>query len=677
MTLAFLSHHRVVRAAATSSVVRYRADAHAEPLNLSLEINGPGDGISCVRQGGHDFSSFVRLARSVVEPGMSDEQKAMAVYRFAAENFHGFGMGWGNTEMTRFINAFGYSFCWGQADFQHLLYEAAGLRARAPALVGHSSVEVLLDGRWRLFDAFMRLVAPAPRLDGLATGGDMAADPARWEAIRVGEVCKNAKSFWSKHGPSSTYDPLQDARAMTIVLRRGEAIRFEYRPRGLWCMAPYEPDDYVNGRWLWTPPLDAAHILRDACASENVEAGPQGIKPIDFSRLSMVEHRIHCPYPLVVGSASLRFSGAADVAVSVSIDAGRTWIPLHRGAAGEVAIPLDAHLTARKLGPSPDAWQNRHLIRHTLHLRIAWTGPASLDRAAYDLTFQAHGPSLPRVVRGFNAWSLIGGEGDATATHKWEEFPEISLSADRPFEGQKVTCTARVHNRGTSSADGVRVAFVEVETGTTLGETVLERIAPGASAEASVTWPAAVTVQMRAEEPLTHRPYARTTVEARIIHPAAANVVAAESQSGRGDAELWQPVARAVMVVRPRPRPHFGDALVWVGEPDRERETLTLRAAVAHQQSDDARPMLYLVPASMRVRLRPYLGHPDHGGLRLAPERALDVRASEFGIAEWDIPLHALPKEFELWVEAVCEPPVASGNPQGERLLGRRAIKLD
>jgi len=120
------------------------------PVGCRVELTGPGVGIRLIREGSHDFHSMAELAKTLVTPGMDDRAKAMAVYRFSARNTHGFSAGWGSTEMTRFLNGFGYSFCWGQADFQHLLYEAVGLRARAPSLKGHSSVEVFLDGQWRM-----------------------------------------------------------------------------------------------------------------------------------------------------------------------------------------------------------------------------------------------------------------------------------------------------------------------------------------------------------------------------------------------------------------------------------------------------------------------------------------------------------------------------------------------
>ncbi|MCX5660321.1 MAG: hypothetical protein NTW19_11450 [Planctomycetota bacterium] len=675
MPLAFACRRRVVRAATTAPVERYRADAQGEPLNVSLEITGPGDGIRCLRQGGHDFSSFSELAKTLVRPGMSDLEKAMAVYRFSAMNFHGFGMGWGNTEMTRFINAFGYSFCWGQGDFQHLLYEAAGLRTRAPSLVGHSSVEVLIDGRWRLFDAFMRIIAPAPDLEGLATGAEMAADPKRWEAIRRGGIMENGKSFWSKHGPAGTYEPWQDSRAMVLSLRRGESLRFDYRPGTLWCMAPFEPDDYVNGQWRWKATLDETHLQREVQRSENIKAVPAGLASTGAGCAYVIEHQLQSPYPMVTGMAEIEFSGPTHARIAASIDGGRTWADLHVGTAKTLKLPLDEHLSSRKLGSSPDAWAHRDQIRHAIHVGVSWDGKADLTRAEYNLAVQAHRPSLPRVERGVNAWAFIGGESGAAVTHVWEENPGLRVSNDRPYEGEPVAIEAEVHNRGTARVERARVRFVDTERQELVGEASTGAIEPGGRGVARLTWAAAIPKRERHDHPGVPKPYLRTTIEARIVDGAAPE---SPGDSAASDAELWRPVARAVLAVRPRPTPHFNDALLWSSRADRDRECFTLRAAVVHQQDGDAAPVLYLIPATFASTLTPYLGHPDRGGLRLAEPRELPaIPASEFAIAEWEISTHSLPAKLEVWVEARCRMPFAKPGEEDLRLLARREISLD
>jgi len=79
---------------ALSSIQNYRADAATPPINRWVEIAGPGVG--------HPFGSglprlprflFVgRTGQDPRRPGMSDLEKAMAVYRFSAGSFYSFSM---------------------------------------------------------------------------------------------------------------------------------------------------------------------------------------------------------------------------------------------------------------------------------------------------------------------------------------------------------------------------------------------------------------------------------------------------------------------------------------------------------------------------------------------------------------------------------------------------------
>lgn len=282
---------------AEDALSRYVVRTEARPMRQWLELAGPGRALRLIRDGSPDFSSFGELAKSLVRPGLSELERAMAIYRFSARHFYNASMGWGDTEMTRFINAFGYSFCWGQADFQHLLYEAAGLRARAPLLKGHSSTEVFVDGAWRMLDAYMRLMAPAPDLSGLATGDDLHRHPGIFDAIRSAARAETAKDYWSIHGPGGTYEPHADSAAMRLHLRRGESVRFDLDRRERWALAPAEPADFCNGRWFWQPTLDAAHLERDVQRADNVAAGAEGLAPHKAHAPALLDYRIGAPGP--------------------------------------------------------------------------------------------------------------------------------------------------------------------------------------------------------------------------------------------------------------------------------------------------------------------------------------------------------------------------------------------
>jgi hypothetical protein len=420
-SVGFQCRHKFHEKKAAKPVEPYQIAVDSTPINQWVELCGPGVGIRLLREGSHDFHSFAELAKSLVRPGMTDLEKALAVYRFSARHFHNGSAGFGGTEMTRFINCYGYSYCWGQGDFQHLLYEAVGLRARAPQLKGHSSTEVFIDGKWRMMDAYMRLLAPSPELDGLATGEEVSRHPEIWEHIREGAVIGLAKDYWSKYAPGNTYEPWQDSNAMLLTLRRRESLRIFDRGLGAWCLSPVEPADYVNGQWTWQPVLDAEHLAKEVESAVNVVPAGGGLRP---KGAASIEYRVETPYPLCTGTAALGFRGEGKLRASVSTDQRRSWFVLHEGTASNLEWKLDDRLSVRQLPPSYDHDPLLRNQKREVLLHVDWSGEATLTRVEFSFLVQIHAPSVPRLKKGANQWTLIGMDQGGSVRHEWEELPE-------------------------------------------------------------------------------------------------------------------------------------------------------------------------------------------------------------------------------------------------------------
>lgn len=631
----------------------------AEPVNRWFEIRGPGVGLRLLREGSHDFFSIAELIKTLVRPGMSDLERALAVYRFSNRHTYGFSAGFGNTEMTRFLNCFGYSFCWGQGDFQHLLYEGAGLPVRAPLLKGHSSTEVLIDGKWRMLDAYMRLVAPTRELDGLATGAELSRDPGLWDAIREGEVVKRAKDYWSFHGAGGTYEPWEDSRAMFLTLRRGESLRFTYDRRESWCVAPWEPSDYCNGEWTWKPVLDAEHLERESDGFGNVGVTAGGrIGLGDPSAPGWVEYRVRSPYPLCRGSLSL--AGAKGVAVSVSNDGRRTWKPIGRPRAAGAPLDLGAALSQKRLshGEISSIAVSAGVFEIVIRLQMEGAS-AGFAGLALSLLVQAHGPSLPRQGDGANRWTLLSSDKGATFAAAWDEYPGLAVSDRWPIEGDEVILRATVHNRGTRAARNVAVRFTQAGTRRVLGRAVIPSIQAGSSADAVCAWRAEAIGDRPGNGISSPRCYVRTVIRAQ---------VGPEAARGR-----WTGVAEAVVTVRPRPRPRFSADLTWSSDGLFAGEgRLVLRAALVHLDP----PPLYLYQSDVRLSatVTPYLGEPGRGGARLGESRRLEgILPSEFTTAEWTVQAAALPKSFDAWFVVECDDMVAPGQ---RRLRAKRRVTL-
>jgi len=668
MTLTFEKISRAHRITVATPVHPYRLDAAHEPIEHAVRITGPAAGFRLDRAGSHDFSCFANLIRTIVPPGsnMTDQQKAVAVYRFCTRNTCHSQIGFGGTEMTRFLNAYGYSFCWGQADFQHLLYEAAGLPARAPVLTGHSSVEVLIDGTWRMIDAYMRLLIPAEDLDGIATGSYLGHHLDRFDQTREGIIVKHARDYWTNHRPGlGTYEPWQDSRAMAITLRRGESLHMgvggaRHSAGGVWCVSPYAPADYLNGRVQWTPTLDEKFLANECDLHENLAASRGRLTPIDPARPCTLDLTLAMPYPLITGKAVLQWDSLCDVTAEISTNQRRQWTVLYQGKSSELSAALDQHLSLRGR-PKDDVIASGERLGFVLRLR--WTGAQSLTHANIECVLQAHAPSWPTMARGVNAWATIGADAGAQVEHTWLEFPGLTVSDDQPFVGDEVTIRAVVHNRGDKPAKNVRVRFTQWGSSPVLGEATIEQIDAQGSGEATLRWRATPNCGPHNDSGRPNPQYVRTHLRAEVL----------DQPTTPGESGF----ACATLRIRPRPAIKFNADLIHTGPtpehglpagatPD-NAGALRIRAGVIHHV-DPEHIFAYLADAPLDVTVRLSIGDPDHGGVALdTPRRVLDIQPSEFGVAEWLIPTAALPDELDLWVEA---------RGAGQRIVARRAVTI-
>jgi len=656
--LGFRKEAREIRRELREPVEEYTVTCNGVPVRQSLELIGPVTGLRYQLEGHPDFFSIAELAKSLQRPGMTDFEKALAVYRFSSRYAYSMGMGFGSYEATRFLNCHGYAFCWGQSDFQHLLYEAIGLHARAPKLKGHSSVEVLLDGRWCTLDAYTRNLHPSPHLSGIATGDDLQDHPELIEAVFPPETAATLVDYWSEAGPGTdSYEPWQDSRAMVLNLRRNERLRLDLDRREIWCLAPAEPADYANGTWEWRPILDDKHLGSEMERAEGVEARATGLIA---SGAAEVEYRLQSPYPLVAGTLSLVFDAATGIEVSVSRDGRRNWLSLEPFTRdrGEWSLG-EEHLSIREVPSGAEPATLQHAAVHELYIRISWA-EAVLRQVTVCFDVQAHARSLPRMQEGENRWRLIGGDQGAAAVHAFTVHPGLSVSTPTPLAGSAVTLEAEVCNWGDRPASGVRVCFRQPGTPGALSETTLEHIPPQGRAKARIDWEAKAAGDRPAQDASAPFRYVETRVEALI-------------QGDGEESEARSTAAETRFSVRPRPVPRITEHLLYV-ERDAEEGEMTIRAALANMPPEclGGGSYVYVSDSPLSAKLRLWLGHPDRGGSPLGTARDLEgIPPAEFGVAEWRLPAANLPAALDLWLEVQCGEEV---RPEHRRILGHREV---
>ena len=133
-----------------------------------------------------DVSSLEAWKQSYISPGMTDQEKAIAIWKSIVQHQHQ------NTPPNEFVhpetnvldfikiaNVYGYSYCSVAAAELTSLSRYAGLPARGWTIKGHCVAEIFYDGKWHLFDP--SLINYFPKTDGqVASVAEIMAEIKTW-----------------------------------------------------------------------------------------------------------------------------------------------------------------------------------------------------------------------------------------------------------------------------------------------------------------------------------------------------------------------------------------------------------------------------------------------------------------------------------------------------------------
>ncbi len=141
-----------------------------------------------------DVSSYEAWAKAFIKPGMSDQEKALAVWetvvKFRQQDMppNEYNTSAGSPhDPIRSFNVYGYSMCCCASAFIESLARHVGLEARGRIINNHSVPEVKFDGAWHLLDASLICYFPNP--DGVIAGvSDIADSIDAWNAQRGGAM---------------------------------------------------------------------------------------------------------------------------------------------------------------------------------------------------------------------------------------------------------------------------------------------------------------------------------------------------------------------------------------------------------------------------------------------------------------------------------------------------------
>ena len=532
---------RLHREVITGSKARFTVNVtgRTPPVNQSIEITGPARDVKLKLEGGLDLSSMEAIVNSITTPGMTDEEKAKACFYFVGTNFYDRG-GSGCEDPLEYVNLWGFSWCGNFGLFLNALWRAAGfptvfLNPVIGMPGGHTISAVYYDNQWHMFDSRMRgyflnrdnrtvaSLTDLDRDDNLIRRGLDYSNLAlgRWGFVTTMQNYSNAASDWydgyNAHFDNKTlfhtHTPPWDPR---LDIRAGEKLTLNWTSADKWwnrkdlspewmelhdiktsSAAKEPPMLYANGTLEFE--LDPARFKSQSEESSGIHATggkTPRFMPGSAGKTGYVIYKVRVPYfipSMHLEATGYRKTGEDYLAVELSADEGKSWLPLWR-AKGTGQIKAAVSTDQTQLVTMYKENKYSYLLRFSMKAsRSAKDVSLGEIRIVTDLYYRPM--SLPELQKDTNEIIYSdrskGGRRRQVTFH-WLEDTNILFSEERPCEGDEITITALVENKGDEPAQNVAVRFFDSDPaagGIQIGtDQLISRIDPGTTGRAEVSW---------------------------------------------------------------------------------------------------------------------------------------------------------------------------------------------
>jgi hypothetical protein len=304
----------------------------------------------------HDWFSMDTLVAEVAKPGMTDREKAMAIFEVFRDNFHHANapMIWPERGLLsshsydpiKHLNWHENTGCSCMAIAMASVWEGAGLKSRVVNFgVDHWIGEVLYDGAWHMFDADMKVFHLRRDNKTVASIDECRADAGLIRrSHHFGFAAADNPGYGSFPANSASPYAAPKDHTMALVLRPGESLTRRWQDlRAKPAIkderyGPWEPR-YGCGKLVYRPDLSKPNALDGAAWHHNVALfAADGKRP--FLHTKQAPHycelvfAVRSPYPIVGGRIQVAFEnsfgGGFYPEVLVSFE-GRNWLSIWRG----------------------------------------------------------------------------------------------------------------------------------------------------------------------------------------------------------------------------------------------------------------------------------------------------------------------------------------------------------
>jgi len=366
--------------------------------------------------GRNNFRSVAEIANSALAPGMTDAEKAFAIWFQQIQYRH--HAGGDNNELgdpVKVFNIYGYNTCGNDSICMATLWKAVGLKAAPARALGHCISQVFYDGAWHVYDGDLHCVYLLR--DNQTVAGEQ-------DIVRDHDLVKRTHSqgilfpdtWWQGQGMPAMYFHVGEVRGqrsgkadttMNMVLRPGEALVWRWgqvaplKYHGMLRTMPTyagAPHIICNGLWEYRPDL-TKETWRKGATVENVASGPQGLAA-EEGKTGTIVWAMSSPYVFVGGRIEAEGTGLK----FFIRQGGKAWQP----AGGN----LDRLFSI--VGPPYYRYQ----------LKCQLEAGARLRKVAIINDLQMAPMALPEMAVGENAFTYSDqtpGQRNVRITHNWVE----------------------------------------------------------------------------------------------------------------------------------------------------------------------------------------------------------------------------------------------------------------
>jgi hypothetical protein len=388
--------------------------------SVRMENVGAADVVNpWISNGRNEFRSLDRIVAGAIEPGMSDREKAMALWWQEVQ--HRFHFEGDNNELldpVKVFNVYGYNTCGNDSICLAGLWRQAGLKVAPARLVGHCVTQVFYEGSWHLFDGDMHSIYLRRDNQTVAGEQDLVLDHdliRRTHTQGILQPDRRSGDEWESSiyvfEGSVTGDRNSARSALNMTLRPGEAIIWrwghldpvKYHGSG----RPRFPERIYNGSWEYRPDFRRPSWRNGVSAIASIRERDGALMAEDGTTGSVV-WTMSSPYVVVGGGLEVEGTGAR---FHISWD-GKTWQTVDQ--------QLDGLFPPQ--GPA----------RYQYYLKCELSGSARLRRLGIINDLQMAPLTLPGLGIGTNGLTYTDettGPRRVRITHEW-----VERSASRPPE---------------------------------------------------------------------------------------------------------------------------------------------------------------------------------------------------------------------------------------------------